>query len=375
MSSRAFAGKVADSISDFALVQGSNGWRYGYIAGAGGAEPTSVLGFREFDLTTTGVWKASAAEVGADNNVFLSLTADGGHPNGLGPGAQDTIIWATRRFTTPRASLSVVYEFFCAATIPYPPNSAGATGRVFVNGSQRALHPSRNFDDKPRAAPMLISDTASMVDFASDPHGVAPFTENEWSARSDTFVFHARFYDYPCASSADCGDIACINSFCCDRALHDCGDAGVAADAGFDAGMSVIDAGIPDAGMPDAGPVLTVDAGTRDAGAGATSPRDAGPLIDAGQTVDGGTPEPSARADIGCTCASGAGEVPLALLLLGLFPRRARYAAEANPSRGRGSLRQRVKAAVKALRSSQTARRAPRSCTGRTGPSSNRPTH
>ena len=71
-----FAGELADSSGDYSLVQGTGGWRYGFVAGDAGLPPTSVAGFVEFDTVSTGRWVASASQVGAQNATFLQLGPD-----------------------------------------------------------------------------------------------------------------------------------------------------------------------------------------------------------------------------------------------------------------------------------------------------------
>jgi hypothetical protein len=284
-----------------------------------------MAGFTDFDTTVSGQWKASAAQVGSQNTVFLGLNVDGGHPNGIGPGAQDTIIWSTRRYVTSRGPVSVVVEFFCTDFLPYNPKAAGATAHVLVNGVEAQSATSRNVDDVPRLAAIVVFDAGAILDFAADPHGAPPFSENEWSARADGFTFHARVYDYPCASAADCGDIGCVFGVCCDPLVHACPDGGVV-DSGI-ADSGVEDAGVGDSGVFDAG---GFDAGHDDAGFADAGEVDAG-VPDAGSTepevVDARIEDrpDNRRLHVGCGCGSVNALLPMVMLaLIGFASRRAR---------------------------------------------------
>ncbi len=328
-STSAWATPLADSEVDFSLVQGMANWRYGYLRGDGGSPPTPSTPFIEFGTTSGGTqWKATTAQVGSVNTMFLNLNESGGHPCGIGPGSQNSIIWPTRRYTMPSGPLSFVYEFSNLDQQPYENMASGTSAHVLVDGVEVAFHASRNADNVPRAKPVIVLDAGSIIDFAADPHGVAPFPENEYSARTDGFRWHVRGYVYPCGSDLDCGDIRCIQSVCCDPSMHACGDAGIAFDAGFDAGRPVVDAGLTDGGLVDggvvsdagvtldAGPksdagtmgtadsgVVKADAGTSVSDAGVKSPSDAG-RKDGGTGDAGQDDEPHTSAKAGCGCQS-----------------------------------------------------------------------
>ncbi len=326
------ANPVADSVADYSTMQ-TGQWRYGFAIGDAGMPPPGVATFTEFGTVSAGQWKATAAQVGSQNTTFLNLSSSGGHPAGLGPGSQDAIVWPIRRYTTAVGSLSFVYEFQNNDTQPFNASASGTTAHVFVDGVQIALHTSRNDQDVPKAPPFIVLDAGAVVDFAADPHGVAPFPENEYSARADGFSWRVRAYVYPCSGNSDCGGtVKCIASVCCDPAVLQCADAGTGTPA-IDAGQSPSDAGGSTA--PDAGPIVQVDAGlpmpSADSGvvvpvfdAGTKPPViDAGvpggqPLGDAGSLRDGGTggSDKVLVEQGGCGCTSGSGG--FGLLALGL---------------------------------------------------------
>ena len=103
---------IADSFSEFSTIQGQDSWSYGFFnAGAAPGAAYTSGAFVAFDTFNVGSnrWEASAAQIGDQNNDFLSLDAAGGHPTGIGPDAQDSIIWAVRRYTS-RSGLSLNAE-------------------------------------------------------------------------------------------------------------------------------------------------------------------------------------------------------------------------------------------------------------------------
>lgn len=91
MGQQAWAGLLADSVAEFSTTQGQDNWEYGFfIKGPENGPAYTVAAFEQFNNfvgtdATTGRWEASNAQVGAQNNEFLSLNAEGGHPTGLGP--------------------------------------------------------------------------------------------------------------------------------------------------------------------------------------------------------------------------------------------------------------------------------------------------
>ncbi len=130
---------IADSVSGFSTTQGTNGWSYGFFdagpAPGAGYTPASFVAFDTFNAIDAR-WEASAAQVSVDNNVYLSVDANGGHPNGIGPDDQDSIIWALRRYTSATAGLFDLSYDLHKRNISNP-NGSGITGHIFVDGVER----------------------------------------------------------------------------------------------------------------------------------------------------------------------------------------------------------------------------------------------
>ncbi len=81
----AHATVIADSLSEFAGSQGADNWFYGFYnqgVPSGSTHGYTTGGFVEFDTYDPSIaeWNASDAQVGANNNDFLGIDADGGHP-------------------------------------------------------------------------------------------------------------------------------------------------------------------------------------------------------------------------------------------------------------------------------------------------------
>jgi hypothetical protein len=202
--SAAHAAPFANSISDFSNVQGQNGWFYGFFnQGVDGSTPYTTIAFEEF--TTYGivgpdVWGASAAQVGAQNNVYLGLGAASGHPTGLAPpDTQDRIIWAVRRYVNEVAgdidiAIDLRKENLNA-------NGGGVTGRVFVDGVEifNRLIMATDGVGVQRTLVVPDVDVGSLIEFAIDPLGVIPRDSNGnpiggdgiYSPRADGTVFSA----------------------------------------------------------------------------------------------------------------------------------------------------------------------------------------
>ena len=127
------AALVADSVAEFSGTQGADGWSYGYFNHTAlGAYSTG--GFNAFAVYDAGLerWQASDAQVGAANNVYLTTSRLGGHPNGVGPDAQDAAIWAMRRWVSDVDG--PVRLDFDLRKLNTNPASGGITGHVFVDG-------------------------------------------------------------------------------------------------------------------------------------------------------------------------------------------------------------------------------------------------
>ncbi len=173
------AGIIADSIADFSLVQGQDGWSYGFYDETDGA-PYNPAGFTQFDVANApdNNWKASDALVpsppgpGEENNTFLSINAVGGHPTGVDIDGQDRILWAIRRFQSSLAGpVSIAYDIHKLNTTNL--NGGGITGRIFVDGVEKLTQFIANADGTGVQGVLTVPvSVGSLIDFVIDPLGV-----------------------------------------------------------------------------------------------------------------------------------------------------------------------------------------------------------
>ena len=198
------AAQVADSAIDFSDTQGAGGWFYGiYNQGATGGQPHGYTpqDFVEFDQFDVGSqrWISSDGQVGPQNNDFLHLDALGGHPTGLGPELQDSIIWAVRRYLVPSSGLARIEVDLRKENIANP-RGGGITGRIFVDGLEILTQLIENADGV-GVSPVLVAPVSagSTIDFAIDPTGITPIegSDGVFSARADGSVFDARIAIVP----------------------------------------------------------------------------------------------------------------------------------------------------------------------------------
>jgi hypothetical protein len=189
---------VADSIAEFSNIQGQDNWTYGvFIAGTdpSALTPYTTAGFQNFDNfdIAENNWLASSTLVGARNNTFLNLGAEGGHPTGLGPGDQDTIIWTMRRYASEVDGLYDL-NIDLKKTNVVNPSGGGITGRIFVNGTEVFTQIIANDDNVGVQLKLLVDlEVGSLIDFAIDPTGITPTSgsDNIYSARADGSHFAA----------------------------------------------------------------------------------------------------------------------------------------------------------------------------------------
>lgn len=186
------AAPVADSIAEFSSTQGLDGWSYGYFNHtANGAY--SAAAFTEFAVFDGGEsrWKASAAQVGANNNVYLSIDMLGGHPNGIGPDSQDASIWAVRRYTSEVAG-TVRVDFDLRKINVSNTNAGGITGHIFVDGLEVLSQFIGNADGVGVQDSLYLDvGVGTLIDFAIDPLGLATSSDGRESARADGSHFSA----------------------------------------------------------------------------------------------------------------------------------------------------------------------------------------
>ena len=196
-SHRADAVVIANSVADFSGVQGQDSWFYGLVnRGDPGVafvyDPNTD--FEPFDTLVAGPgWNASDAQVGANNNDFLNIGQFGGHPTGIGPGGQDSIIWATRRYVSEVDGL-VKIAFDLRKTNVVNNNGGGITGRIFVDGVEVFTQFIDNFDGIGVQSALARQVTVgTLIDFVIDPTGIAPPNsgDGDFSARADGSHFSA----------------------------------------------------------------------------------------------------------------------------------------------------------------------------------------
>ena len=184
------AAVIADSVADFSGVQATgNNWSYGIFNQGLPATPYDVAAFELLDIFDGTSWSASDALVGADNNNFLNLSALGGHPTGLGPAPQDTIIWAVRRYESPIAG-SLKISFDLAKQNVVNTRGGGITGHIFVDGVSVLDEFIANDDAVGIQGMRTINvSVGSVIDFAIDPAGISPGPpitgDGDFSARAD----------------------------------------------------------------------------------------------------------------------------------------------------------------------------------------------
>ena len=201
---------IANSITEYSAVQGQDSWSYGFfnLTAKGGAYTSAD--FTAFDTVVgsgaAAIWRASAAQVGANNNEFLSINANGGHPNGIGPDPQDSNIWAVRRYTSEVSGL-VRIDFDLHKANVGNSRGGGITGHLFVDGMEVFSSLIDNLDAIGIQDTILANvNVGSVIDFAIDPigPGAASGSDGIASARADGAVFSAvvRFGDIPEPGSA-----------------------------------------------------------------------------------------------------------------------------------------------------------------------------
>lgn len=184
---------LADSQAEFSGVQGQDNWSYGFFNLTATGGPFTTGGFVAFATFNAARWEASDAQIGAQNNGFLSINQVGGHPAGIGPGTQDSIIWAVRRYQSEVSGLVDIALDLRKLNVL---NSAGGgiTGRVFIDGVEVFTQFIANLDDV-GVQPVITRVVAlgSLIDFVIDPTGSAPVTGNDgiFSARADGSHFSA----------------------------------------------------------------------------------------------------------------------------------------------------------------------------------------
>lgn len=187
------AALVADSVAEFSGTQGTDGWSYGYFNHTALGSYTTA-GFSAFAVYNAidDRWQASDAQVGAANNVYLSTSRFGGHPNGLGPDAQDANIWAMRRWVSDVDGL--VRMDFDLRKLNTNPAAGGITGHIFIDGVEIFSRFIATDDGVGfQSYFMLDLDVGTVIDFVIDPTGILVPGRGDGieSARADGTHFSA----------------------------------------------------------------------------------------------------------------------------------------------------------------------------------------
>jgi hypothetical protein len=183
---------VADSVAYFSGTQGLKSWEYGFYDGdLTKYTPSDFELLPVFDGTR---WFIQDGPTG----FWTSLTATGGHPNGiLTAGRQSATHWAVRRWTSDRTALFTISGVLAddnPAVNPPPPQAAynGVVGHIFVDGTE--VHTlSINEGGSTSYSLTLPLSAGSVLDFAIDPktYSVRP----EWTADyTDLTTFTAQIF-------------------------------------------------------------------------------------------------------------------------------------------------------------------------------------
>lgn len=190
------AGIIANSISEFSSIQGANNWSYGFFDNSG-LVGYQAGGFTQFDTFVSNSWKASNTLVpssgpGIENNFFLNINANGGHPTGTGIAGQDRLLWAIRRYTSEVAGL-IQIDYDLRKVNFTNPNGGGITGRIFVDGQSILDLFIKNSDNIGVQSSLFANvNVGSVIDFAIDSLGVATTLDSDpRSPRADGSHFSA----------------------------------------------------------------------------------------------------------------------------------------------------------------------------------------
>ena len=195
----AYGAVIADSITEFSSTQGQDNWFYGFFneGATPGSTPFSTGAFTQFDdfnaISTR--WEADPTQVGNStfNAQFLSINQQGGHPTGIGPSGQNTIIWAVRRYVS-EVSGPVDIAFDLRKNNTSEPRGGGITGRIFVDGVEVFTQFIQNNDGSGVQDVFTRNvDVGTVIDFVIDPTGVSPgppiTNDSDFSARADGSIF------------------------------------------------------------------------------------------------------------------------------------------------------------------------------------------
>jgi hypothetical protein len=174
---------IADSVSEFSGIQGSNNWYYGYWQKTGDADGTydyqqEFVRFSQFGVYTIvggTAWNTSTA------SYWTGLAAIGGHPNGIqtSGGRMAVEQWAIRRWISPVVGTVTITGRL--AKFNTSSNGDGVVGAIAVNGStvfSQAIGPTDGVGVNYSVAASVVPD--SVIDFIITPGA------NSWDGNDGT---------------------------------------------------------------------------------------------------------------------------------------------------------------------------------------------
>lgn len=180
---------VADSTADFSRDQGTKNWYYGTykqttIAGSDHKYETSSFQLLDQFNSAAKRWEGSDSLFGNNKNSLLYLNAEGGHPDGLGLGAQESIIWVVRRYVSEvDGLLHISYDLRKKNYSNLKDDTI--TGRIFINGVEVVTQSIGNDDkDGVQGSFSQYLSAGAIVDFVLDPTGKQPSAGSDALASS-----------------------------------------------------------------------------------------------------------------------------------------------------------------------------------------------
>lgn len=160
---------LADSVADFALVQGEHGWYYGYDDGTTDtfAQMTSQATIKDYKPPSGDKWLCWA-----NPPYWTQLFQLGGHPNGVetSPDSQPLLQRAVRRWVSTFAG-DVIIKGEIAKIDVAPTDSTGVDASVIVDGTVLYSVLIRGQDGGGVIYEKSVAlEVGSNVDFVIDPH-------------------------------------------------------------------------------------------------------------------------------------------------------------------------------------------------------------
>jgi hypothetical protein len=161
---------LADSVSDFSLVQGEHGWYYGYIDGAAGefVEMTTQSVVQAYVPPSGDIWECWAT---APGQYWTQLFRLGGHANGEDTSAGRTPVLqlAVRRWVSTVAGQVLITGELAKVDVELGSN--GVDARVLIDGREiyTAFVGGQDAGGLVYRIPASVN-VGSTIDFVLDPH-------------------------------------------------------------------------------------------------------------------------------------------------------------------------------------------------------------